>query len=467
MLAFNKETYINRRNVLKQNIKKGIIVFCGNNCSPSNYPNNSYKYRQDSSFLYYFGQQREGLIGIIDIDNDEEYLLGDDIDINDIIWTGYIPSINDLAMEVGVKKSAPLCKFKNIIQNRLPISTINTTIHFLPQYRFDIMIFLGDTFNIHPLKINDFASKELIKEVIAMRAVKSDEEIDEIERAIDIGYEMHTTAMKLCKPGITERYIAGKLAGIAASRGCKESFQTILTTHGEIFHGTPSDTPLQKGRLMLCDAGAETIHNYCSDNTRVTPISGIFTSCQKDIYSIVESCHDLVIEKSKPEIKWLDMHLSVCRHMVDGLKGIGLMKGNTEDAVNAGAHALFFQHGLGHMLGMDVHDMEGLGQEYVGFDENVKPSTQFGTENLRCGRKIKKGWVLTDEPGIYFIPILIDKWKEENRHKEFICYDKIEKYRNFGGIRIEDDILITDNSCRILGKKIIPYHINDIENYIN
>lgn len=467
MLAFSKETYINRRNILKQKVKSGMIVLFGNNNVPVNYPNNSYKYRQDSSFLYYFGQQREGLIGIIDIDNDCEYLLGDDININDIIWTGYVPSVKELAEEIGVHKTAPINKLGDIIKNHLPISESSPTLHFLPQYRHDIMILLGDVLNVHPLKVNDMASVTLIKSVVDMRAVKSSEEIEEIERALSIGYEMHTTAMKLCRPGVSERYIAGVLSGIAESKGCMESFQTILTMHGEIFHGNPSDAPLEAGRLMLCDAGAETINNYCSDHTRVTPISGKFTSRQRDIYSIVEQCHDLVISLAKPEKKWIDIHLDVCRHMVSCLKDIGLMKGNVDNAVEAGAHALFFPHGLGHMLGMDVHDMEGFGQVHVGFDEDVRPSDQFGTNNLRCGRRIKSGWVLTDEPGIYFIPILINQWKGEKKHQEFICYDKIDNYYDFGGIRIEDDILITDSGCRMLGNKIIPYHISDVEDYIN
>lgn len=459
---FSRQTYIQRRSSLRQKLGSGLLLFFGNNDAPANYPANAYKFRQDSTFLYYFGQHRDGLVGVIDIDNDKEYLFGNDIDIEDIIWTGFVPSVKDLAEEVGVENSGSMADFEALVKK-----TGKDKVHFLPPYRHDTMIQIADLMGIHPLKTREAASVPFIKAVVDMRAVKSQEEIEEIERAMAIGYEMHTAAMKACKPGVTEKYIGGLLAGIAESYGCKESFQTILTMHGEIFHGDPSLRPLEAGRLMLCDAGAETVNNYCSDNTRVTPISGRFTQKQRDIYSIVEACHDLVIEKAHPGMKWMDMHLDVCRLMTDRLKALGLMKGNTEDAVQAGAHAMFLQHGLGHMMGMDVHDMEGLGQVYVGFDDEVRPSTQFGTDCLRCGRRIQPGWVLTDEPGIYFIPALIDKWKGEGMHRDFLCYDKIEEYRDFGGIRLEDDILVTETGCRVLGEKMIPYHPDELENYIN
>lgn len=464
MIPFSKQTYTERREVLKQKMGSGLLLIFGNNDAPSNYPNNAYKFRQDSSFLYYFGQQRDGLVGIIDVDNNREWLIGNDIDIEDIIWTGFVPSVHDLADEIGVSNTAPMAELQKMVD---AAKAKGQEIHFLPPYRHDIMIQIGDLMGIHPLKTREAASVKFIKAVVDMRAVKSDEEIAEIERAMAIGYDMHTAAMKACRPGVTEKEVAGIMEGIATSRGCKVSFLSILTMHGEIFHGDPSLRPLEAGRLMLCDAGAETVNNYCSDNTRVTPISGRFTQKQKEIYSIVESCHDLVIEKAHPGLKWMDMHLDVCRLMTDRLKELGLMKGDTEAAVQAGAHAMFLQHGLGHMMGMDVHDMEGLGQVYVGFDDEVRPSTQFGTDCLRCGRRIQPGWVLTDEPGIYFIPALIDKWKAEGMHKDFINYDLLESYRDFGGIRIEDDILVTQDGCRVLGEKMIPYHIDELESFIS
>lgn len=461
MAFFPKQTYIERRRQIKEKVGSGLLLFFGNNEAPCNYPANGYNFRQDSTFLYFFGIQRDGLVGVIDIDEDKEYLFGDDIDIEDIIWTGFVPSVKELAEEVGITNTASMRGLHDLIRKKVG------NIHYLPPYRHDIMIQIEDLLGIPALKTRTQASVKFIKAVVDLRAVKSTEEIAEIERALAIGYKMHTAAMKACKPGVTEKYIGGLISGIAESYGCKVSFPSILSMHGEIFHGEPSLRPLEAGRLMLCDAGAETVNNYCSDNTRVTPISGQFTQKQLEIYSIVEACHDLVIEKSHPGLKWMDMHLDVCRLMTDRLKELGLMKGNTEEAVQAGAHAMFLQHGLGHMMGMDVHDMEGLGQIYVGFDDEVRPSDQFGTNCLRCGRRIQPGWVMTDEPGIYFIPALIDKWKAEKKHEQFLCYDKIEEYRDFGGIRLEDDILITEDGCRVLGEKTIPYHPDELINFIN
>jgi Xaa-Pro aminopeptidase len=296
-----------------------------------------------------------------------------------------------------------------------------------------------------------------------MRSIKSDDEVAEIERAMAIGYQMHCAAMKHCRPGVTEKSIAGIMEGIAMGQGAKVSFNSIVTMHGEIFHGGPSMKPLESGRLLLVDAGAETINNYCSDNTRTMPVSGKFTSKQLDIYSIVEACPDLVIEKAHPGMRWLDMHLDVCRLMTDRLKDLGLMRGNTDDAVAAGAHALFMQHGLGHMMGMDVHDMEALGQNYVGFDEEVQPSNQFGTNCLRYGKRLQPGFVLTDEPGIYFIPALIEKFKKEGLGRDFVNYAKLESYYDFGGIRIEDDVLITSEGARRLGQKRLPASVEEVE----
>lgn len=462
-MLFDRQTYIKRRQTLREKIGNGLIIFIGNNNSPCNYPANGYTFRQDSSFLYFFGQHREGLAGVIEADTGKEWLLGDDIDIEDIIWTGFVPSVSELASESGVQNSAPMSELKKLVDK---YHSKGKPVHFLPPYRYDTMIQIADLLDMHPLLTRKNASVRLIRAVVDMRSVKSPAEIEEIERAMAIGYNMHTAAMKACKPGVTEKYIGGLIDGIAASYGCKTSFNSIVTMHGEIFHGDPSLKPLEDGRLLLCDAGAETVGNYCSDNTRTMPVNGRFSPRQRDIYSIVEACHDLVIEKARPGVKWLDMHLDVCRLMTDRLKELDLMKGDTEEAVQAGAHAMFLQHGLGHMMGMDVHDMENLGQVFVGFDDEVRPSEQFGTNCLRCGRRIQPGWILTDEPGIYFIPALIDKWKSEGMHREFLNYDKIEEYRDFGGIRIEDDILITEKGCRVLGEQTIPYHPDDVEAFM-
>ena len=329
------------------------------------------------------------------------------------------------------------------------------------------MIQLMDILGIHPSQQRAQASVKLIMAVVNQRAVKTPEEIAEIERACAIGYEMHTTAMKMCRPGVTEQEIAGRISGIASSKGCIVSFPSILSMHGEIMHGYPSPRPLEAGRLMLCDCGAETNENYCSDNTRTTPINGKYTQRQRDIYQIVVDCHDHALKLAAPGVKWWDVHFGVARLMTERLKELGLMKGDVDEAVAAGAHAMFFPHGLGHMMGMDVHDMEGLGQIYVGFDDEVRPNLeQFGTNCLRCGRRLQEGWVMTDEPGIYFIPALIDEWRATGHCKEFLNFDKIETYKDFGGIRLEDDILITKEGCRYLGEKRIPLYPDEIEAFI-
>lgn len=462
---FSKETYINRRAELKKLVGNGIVILFGNNESPCNYPANAYyPFRQDSSFLYYFGQKRDGLVGVIDVDNDCEMLIGNDIDIEDIVWYGSVDCVADLAAQVGVSKSAPMKELKAICDKA---SGLGRKIHFLPPYRFDTKIQIFDLLGIHPDRQKAAASMELIKAVVKMRSTKTTEEIEELERAAEIGYKMHTTAMKLTRPGVTEKFIGGQVDGIANSYGAMVSFATIFSQHGEIMHGNPSMAELEAGRLVLCDAGAETINHYCSDNTRTYPVNGRFTQRQLDIYSIVEECHDYVLDVAKPGVKYMDVHFAVCRLMTERLKALGLMKGDTDEAVRAGAHAMFLPHGLGHMMGMDVHDMEGLDQINVGFDEETRPNLeQFGTNCLRMGRRLEEGFVVTDEPGIYFIPALIDEWKASGHCKEFINFDLLETYKDFGGIRIEDDVLITKDGCRFIGKNRIPYHPKDVEEFM-
>ena len=461
---FQQNVYINRRTELKQLLKSGIVILFGNNESPCNYPNNGYyPFRQDSSFLYYFGQRRDGLVGVIDIDENQEMLIGDDIDIEDIVWYGSVDSVSDLAAQVGISRTAPMKELQVICEEA---KKKNRKIHFLPPYRHDNMIQIMDLLGIHPDKQKEAASVELIKAIVKMRQCKSDIEIAEIEKACAIGYQMHTHAMRLTKPGLTEKYIGGQVDGMAHSLGEHESFATIFTQHGEIMHGNPSYNLLENGRLALCDAGAENCEGYCSDHTRTFPVNGKFSQRQLEIYSIVEACHDYALEVAKPGVRWYDVHMNVCRLMTDCLKELGLMKGDTEEAVQAGAHAMFLPHGLGHMMGMDVHDMEGLGQIYVGFDEETQPSTQFGTNALRCGKRLQEGFVMTDEPGIYFIPALIDDWRSQGLHKDFLNYDLLETYKDFGGIRIEDDILITKDGCRFLGEERIPYHPKDVEEFM-
>ena len=462
---FSKQTYINRRQELKKLVGTGVVILFGNNESPANFPANGYyPFRQDSSFLYFFGQQRDGLIGVIDIDNDIETLVGDDIDIDDIVWYGSVDSVHDMAEQVGVANSAPMKTMKTICNDAM---RNHRKIHFLPPYRHDIMIQIFDLLGIHPNQQKESASMDLIKAVVKMRSTKTQEEIDELERAAVIGYKMHTTAMRLTKPGVTEKFIGGQVDGIANSYGSMVSFPTIFSQHGEIMHGNPSMAELQSGRLVLCDAGAETINHYCSDNTRTYPVNGKFTDRQLSIYKVVEECHDQVLQLARPGVKYADVHFAICRIIFNRMKELGLAKGNTEGAIAQGAHAMFLPHGLGHMMGMDVHDMESLDQINVGFDEETRPNLeQFGTNCLRMGRRLEEGFVVTDEPGIYFIPDLIDKWRAENHCADFLNFDELDKYKDFGGIRIEDDVLITKDGCRFIGKDRIPYHPQDVEEFM-
>ena len=461
---FESTTYINRREALRKKVKSGLILILGNNEAPANYPDNCYHFRQDSSFLYFFGQSHPGYAGVLDVEAGEDIFFGNDVDIDDIIWMGPQPSIKDLAAQVGVQKSMPFCKLKEVVGQAI---AQGRKIHFLPPYRYDNMMLLEELTGIRASMVKKYASVELIKAVVDLRSVKEACEIAELDLACNIGYEMHTTAMKLCKPGVSEQYITGVLEGIAASYGSKTSFATILTQHGETLHNHDHSHLLEAGKMMLTDCGAERISNYCSDHTRTIPVSGKFDARQKDIYNIVLACHGKALELTRPGITYKEVHLEVCKVLAQGLNDLGLMKGNVEEAVAAGAHALFLPHGLGHMMGLDVHDMEDLGQIYVGYDDETRPSSQFGLASLRMGRRLQEGFVMTDEPGCYFIPALIDQWKAEKKYTDFLNYDAIENFKDFGGIRLEDDILITPEGSRFLGEKRIPITVEEVENIMN
>ncbi len=464
-MLFSTSTYSERRARLCRLVGDGVIVLLGNNDSPYNYPANTYKYRQDSAFLYYTGQHRAGLALVLDCSTGEDTLVGDDQDIDDVIWTGPVPSVRDMATESGIAHTAPMAHLDTLFATA---REAGRTVHFLPPYRHDTMIRLMDLTGLHPRDQRAAASLPLIRAVVAMRSIKTPEEIAELDRAARIGYTLHTTAMQMAiQPGMTEAKIAGVLDGIAASEGSHVSFQSIVSMHGEVLHGYPSTHALDPTRLLLVDAGAETREHYCSDHTRTTPIGGRFTTRQRDIYDIVVDAHDLALQEARPGVLYKDVHLAVCRLIASRLIDLGLMRGNADEAVAAGAHALFLPHGLGHAMGMDVHDMEGLGQAHVGYDAEVQPSTQFGLASLRFGRRLEAGHVVTDEPGIYFIPDLIDLWQREGTNAEFLNFDRINTYRDFGGIRIEDDLLITPEGSRFLGDDRIPYHAEDVEAFLN
>ena len=457
---FETSVYKNRRARLKEKVKSGLVLILGNGEAPANYTDNTYKFRQDSSFLYFFGLNQPGFAGVIDIDSGDEYIFGNDVDMDDIIWMGPQPSVKDMAARVGVSKTAPFARLADCMKTAI---SQGRRIHFLPPYRFRNMLLLEELLGIRPALVKNYASLELIKAVVDLRSVKEPCEIEEITKACNIGYEMHTAAMRNCKPGVKEQYIAGLIEGIAASYGSMVSFPVILSQNGETLHNHDHSQILQEGRMMLTDAGAEEVSHYCSDFTRTVPGGGKFLTRQKEVYNIVLAANNKAIEIAKPGVTYQYVHLEVCKVLAQGLKDLGLMKGDVNEAVAAGAHALFMPHGLGHMMGLDVHDMEDLGQIYVGYDDETRPIDQFGTSSLRMGRRLQEGFVITDEPGCYFIPALIDQWRAQGIHKEFLNYDKIETFKDFGGIRLEDDILIIPGGSRFLGDKRTPITVEEVE----
>ena len=459
---FQKEVYIRRRVELKKLMNKGIALFLGNVDSPMNYADNTFHFRQDSSFLYFFGINHPGMAAIIDFESGDEVIYGNDVDIEDIIWMGVQPLLKDKALMVGVQKTEAFNKVADAVNAAIKQ---NRHIHFLPPYRGENKIILGDMLGISPSKVNNYRSLELVKAVIKLRSIKDDFEIAEIEKACAIGYEMHVTAMKMAVAGESEQRIAGIIEAIPLKYGGHYSFPVILSQNGQTLHNHDHSGILKEGRLMLTDCGAESQMRYASDFTRTTPVNGKFTQKQKEIYQIVLDTNNFATANAKPGITYQNVHLGAAKIITQGLKDLGLMKGDVDAAVKAGAHALFMPHGLGHMMGLDVHDMEDLGQIYVGYDEITRPIDQFGTAYLRMGRKLEPGFVITNEPGIYFIPALIDKWQSEKINAEFINFDKVNSYRDFGGIRLEDDLLITDKGCRLLGERV-PITIEEVENRV-
>ena len=456
---FNKSVYIERRNRLKKELGSGIALFLGNVDAAFNYPANQYHFRQDSNFLYFFGLDHTGFAGVVDVDNNKDYLFGNDVDMDDIIWMGVQPLVKDLAAEVGIENSAPYNDLATFIKDAL---ASGREIHYLPAYRGETTIELAALLGKSNAGVKAGASVKLIKAVVKQREIKDENEIAEIEKAMFTAYMMHTTSMKMAMPGMVEQDIAGTIEGISLALGGPVSFPIILSMDGQTLHNHSHHNVLETGRMMVTDAGSESALHYASDITRTVPVGGKFNQRQAEVYQIVLDANMNAIKAIKPGIPYRDVHFLAARTIIEGLKSIELMKGNTDDALQAGAHTLFLPHGLGHMMGLDVHDMEGLGEDYVGYDETVSRSTEFGTAYLRLAKPLKPGFVLTDEPGIYFIPVLIDQFKAENKFLDFVNYDKLESYKDFGGIRIEDDILVTKDGNRVLGKPI-PKTIADIE----
>ncbi|MCF6270397.1 MAG: aminopeptidase P family protein [Melioribacteraceae bacterium] len=457
---FSSETYIARRNELKKIMKSGVLFFPGATDTPMNYKANTYKFRQDSTFLYYFGIDAPSLAAVIDVDNNREIIFGDDREISDIVWMGPEKSIAERASEVGVSETKPMSELDVALVSHLKDGEI---IHHLPQHQAQIVIEFSKWLNINPAEVNNKSSKDFIRAVVKQRSIKSDEEVTEIEKALDISYLMNTLAMRATNAGTLEREIYGAVEGLALGMGNGVSFPVIFSINGETLHNHNHENIMQDGDLVLLDSGAESLLHYASDITRTFPVSSKFTQRQKDIYNIVLNSQLKAIELIKPDVNYKEIHLETAKVIASGLKELGLMKGNIDDAVKEGAHALFYPHGLGHMLGLDVHDMEGLGEGFVGYDEETQRSEQFGLAYLRLAKKLHPGFVITVEPGIYFIPQLYKNWKSENKLAEFINYDKVAEYLDFGGIRIEDDILVTETGNKVLGKSPIPKTVEEVE----
>jgi len=456
---FKPDVYARRRRLLKKQVGRGIVVFVGNEECPMNYPANTYPFRQDSSFLYFFGLASPGLAAVVDIDENKDILFGDDIGIEDIIWMGHLPKMRDRAREVGVRRTAPRKAFADYVRKAV---AEGRPVHYLPPYRSQTAWTLSGLLGVPQGKVKAKASQELIKAVVDQRMVKSREEVREVEKALEVTHDMYLAAMKLARPGRYEREVSGAMEGIALSRGYRLAFPPIVTVNGQTLHNHEHGNVMAKGRMLVMDVGAESDMSYASDITRTVPVGGRFNRRQRDVYDIVLAAQLAAIRAMKPGVMFKDVHIKAATTIAQGLKDLGLMKGDPAEAVAQGAHAMFFPHGLGHNMGLDVHDMEDLGENNVGYNGSVRRSDQFGLAYLRMARELRPGYIMTVEPGLYFIPDLAALWKKERKHRSFIDYDKAEKFMDFGGVRIEDDVLVTDKGRRVLGPPI-PKTPEDVE----
>jgi len=455
---FETKIYVQRRERLKKKMAGGVLLLAGNAESPMNYADNTYHFRQDSSFLYFFGLDQPNLIALIDLDENREIIFGDELTIDDIVWMGTQPTLKARAEKAGVSRTEPAAKIAEYLSGA---RAQNRTIHYLPPYRADTRIFLAELLGLKLAEVQGGASLDFIKAVIALRNIKQEEEIAEIEKAVTTSVRMHRRAMTMAAPGRTEAEIAAAVHEVALAAGGNLAFPIIATINGQTLHNHYHGNVLKKGDLFLLDAGAETVLHYGGDLSSTVPVDKTFTTRQKEIYQIAFSAHQTAVSLLRPGIRFKEIHLAACRAIASGLRDLGLMTGDVDEAVAAGAHAMFFPCGLGHMMGLDVHDMESLGEVYVGYDGEAK-STQFGLKSLRLGRELVPGFVLTIEPGIYFIPELMDLWKKQGKFASFINYQKLQTYRDFGGLRNEENFLITADGCRRLGEPL-PKTIEAVE----
>ena len=464
---FSKEVYARRRQTLVAKMadsaaegKRGIALFIGNTEAPAQYKDNCYKFRQDSTWLYFFGIDQPLYAAIIDLDNGNETIFANDVEIGDIIWMGPQPSVASVAASVGVEKSAPYTDLNAAVAKVL---AEGRPVHFVKPSRYYNTMKIASLLGCGTDEVAGRFSLALTKAIISMRLVKEDCEIEAIDDACNLGYEMHTVARNSIVPGIIEQEIVGKMDGVTLSKGWGVSFPTILTQHGETLHNHLHDKIIEPGKLMVIDAGAESNVHYASDFTRTYPTSGKFTAKQREIYQIVCDCNEFAFSMTRPGISYREVHLKTMHLMLEELRALDIVRGDVQDMVEAGIAGLFMPHGLGHNMGLDVHDMEDYGENYVGYDDDQSRSPQLGLGSLRMARKLVPGNVITDEPGIYFIPALIEKWKSEKTDQGFVNYQKLESYYDFGGIRLEDDILVTADGARRLGKERLPIHPDDVE----
>ena len=468
---FNSEVYVNRRRGLLEQMASrgahGIAVFLGNVDAATNYRGNDYKFRQDSNFLYYWGIDEPWFAAVLDLDTAQECLYGNDVDIDDIIWMGPQPTVASKGAAIGCAATAPLADFYKAVTAAV---AAGRSVHFLPPARYYNQMKLSQLTGIDTEAVRKVgpvaaggASEELVKSVVAMRLIKEECEIEELDKAAEIGYWMHTEARRGCKPGVLEQEIVGRMEGVTYSKGWGPSFTTILSQNGETLHNHSHHQIITPGRLLVVDAGAESNTHYASDFTRTYPCSGKFTTKQREIYDIVQQANDYAYSLTKPGTTYWDVHYATARFLLEGLKTLDLVRGDVDEMLPLGISGLFMPHGLGHNMGMDVHDMEDLGENYVGYAEDQKRHPLLGLGNLRMARRLEPGHVITDEPGLYFIPALIEQWKREGTDKGFVNYEKLEGYYDFGGIRLEDDILVTADGARRLGPHRLPILSSDIE----
>lgn len=458
-MNFPLSTYKRRRDRLKRDVGGGLLLFLGNGEVGINYTDNTYPFRQDSTFLYFFGISQPGLAAIIDIDEDREIVFGNELTIDDIVWTGAVPTVGEMSRDVGIQETMPMRLLSNYLNHSRSKGQV---IHFLPPYRADHRIWLWELLQVEPAAQDKNASIPFITAVVVQRNHKDSEELACIEQAVDLSTEMHLAAYRTVRPGMHEAEVAATVAEVAARQGHALAFPTIATICGQVLHNHGFIHAMAQGDIFLLDAGAEGPGHYAGDLSSSMPVGHRFSSRQEEIYTIHLESFSAAVDMLRPGTPFLDVHLAAATKIAEGMKGLGLMKGDPAEAAAIGAYALFFPCGVGHMMGLDVHDMENLGEQYVGYAEGERKSTQFGFKSLRLARPLEPGFVFTVEPGIYFIPELMDQWEAERRFADFICYDKLHAWRDFTGLRNELNYVITTDGAKCLGNLRKPMTLDEV-----